>query len=188
MLETHKKPAPSVSAKDDSDSEKTAHKVTPKEPPKKPVSSHPPKEEPNVDHTPEMAHPAPAKKPVAPQKPTLPPKKPLPIKAKKPDIIGRKPEKKADTEKSAPLKKTAEDAVDGSHVKEMPHVQERSKPVDKKSTPEIKTSDTGEGMFTASLLLQKCVTYNFSVFAYSKQMPEADCINLLAHLQSEQWP
>lgn len=141
---THKKPAPSVSAKDDSDSEKTAHKVTPREPPKKPVSSHPPKEEPNVDHTPEMAHPAPAKKPVAPQKPTLPPKKPLPIKAKKPDIIGRKPEKKADTEKSAPLKKTAEDAVDGSHVKEMSHVQERSKPVDKKSTPEIKTSDTGE--------------------------------------------
>ena len=143
------------SAKDDSDSEKTAHKVTPKEPAKKPVSSHPPIEEPNVDHTPEMAHPAPAKKTVAPQKPTLLPKKPLPIKAKKPVIIGPKPEKKADTEKSAPLKKTAEDAVDGSHVKEMSHVQERSKPVDKKSTPEIKTSDTGEGMFTASLLLEK---------------------------------
>ena len=40
-------------------------------------------------------------------------------------------------------------------VNEMSHVQEKSKPVDKNSTPEIKTSNTGEGMFTASLLLEK---------------------------------
>lgn len=169
MLVSHKKPTPSLPAKEDSDSDAATEPppgppgqrdrkpaaVTTKEPlaqHKKPAPSPLSKEEPaDINHSQESSHRTPGKKPAAPQKPSLPPKKPLPVKTKKPDITVKKPEKKVDPEKSAAVKKSAEDTREHADSKQAGSLpvkekdEEISKPADKKPAVEIKTEDVGEG-------------------------------------------
>lgn len=159
-----KKVAPSLPAKDESDSDaapepmpatsrsdkKPAHIATKDQAPlKDPVP--PPqaaKNESDSDHSSETRRPTPGKKPAAPEKPSIPPKKPLPVKAKKPDITWKKPDRKVEPDKGTAVKKSVEDArerangkeAESSHVKEAPKDEQQSKP-----TPEIKTESVEEG-------------------------------------------
>lgn len=158
-----KKVAPSLPAKDESDSDaapepmpatsrsdkKPAHIATKDQAPlKDPVP--PPqaaKNESDADHSSEIRRPTPGKKPAAPEKPSIPPKKPLPVKAKKPDITWKKPDRKVEPDKGTAVKKSVEDArerangkeAESSHVKEAPKDEQQSKP-----TPEIKTESVEE--------------------------------------------
>ena len=158
-----KKVAPSLPAKDGSDSEAAPEPMPPpvrsekmpahiatkdQAPPKHPVPPHAAKDESDSDYSSEVPRPTPGKKPAAPQKPSIPPKKPLPVKAKKPDIASKKPDRKMEPDKGAAVKKSVEDArehADGkeaeiSHVKEAPKDEQQPKPA-----PEIKTESVDEG-------------------------------------------
>ncbi|KAL9968627.1 hypothetical protein ACROYT_G020739 [Oculina patagonica] len=128
----HKKPAPKLPPKDESDSDATPEV----HPPARPEVKKPPAEPAS-----EPPHPAPAKPkpPVAGHKPVLPPKKPLPAQ-KKPKGLVKKPEESS----GVAVKKSVEDTKD--HVDSKP--REKDIHVSKEEVsnpPAIKTDNVEEG-------------------------------------------